>query len=139
MTSAAATALVGLILIVLIVLAAVILGAGSRLLAARIAGADRLGAAGAEPAGAPAAGSAEPVGRSATKRPAPPRALSTLDRIALGNSLIARDLRPDDIHPVARTVERAAGQGPIAEHDDRPIQRQDLALLYPTVASHLLR
>lgn len=105
------SALIGLALILLIAFTAVALGAAARLLAARIIAPD-------EPADGP---------------------LTPLERIALGNEIIARDLQPDDTHPIARTADPAAGHGPAARYDDRPMQRQDLAVRYPTIAAHSLR
>ncbi|HEX7349796.1 hypothetical protein [Brachybacterium sp.] len=101
------SALLGLALILLIALSAVVLGALSRLLAARIL----------------------------RRSPQAHRDLTVLDRIALGNELIARDLQPDSTHPVARTAPRDAG----ADWVDGPLQRQDLALRHPEIASHALR
>lgn len=74
------SALLGLALILVIAAVTVALGALSRLLAARIVG-------------------------PGTRDGAP---LTPLDRIALGNELIARDLQPDSTHPVARTAARDA-------------------------------
>lgn len=77
------SALLGLALILAIAAVTVALGALSRLLAARIVGPST-------PGGAP---------------------LTPLDRIALGNELIARDLEPDSTHPVARTAAQDARTG----------------------------
>ncbi|ATG53422.1 hypothetical protein CFK41_00500 [Brachybacterium ginsengisoli] len=106
------SALIGLALILLIAVVTVALGALTRLLAARII---------------------------APEAPADGRPLTPLERIALGNEIIARDLQPDDTHPVARTADRAADHGPATAYDDRPMLRQDLALRYPSIAAHSLR
>lgn len=103
--------LIGLALILLIAVVTVALGAATRLLAVRII-------APRQPADGP---------------------LTPLDRLALGNEIIARDLQPDDTHPVARTAERAAGHGPAAVHGEQPMPRQDMALRYPTITAHGLR
>lgn len=99
--------LIGLALILLIAVVTVALGAFARLLAARIVGPR-------SPADAP---------------------LTPLERIALGNEIIARDLQPDDTHPVVRTASRDARIG----WADGPVQRQDLAVRYPEIAAHALR
>lgn len=99
-------ALLGLALILLIAVLAVALGALARLLAVRIA---------------------TPPERRA--------GLSVTERIALGDSFVARDLSPDETHPIARTAEctdRVADE-PAAE------PRQDLAVRFPSIASHALR
>lgn len=101
------SALIGLALIVLIALVTVVLGALTRLLAARIIAPREHGRA----------------------------LLSPLDRVALGNEIIARDLQPDDTHPVARTAPRDARTAWV----DGPPQRQDLAVRYPDIATHALR
>lgn len=101
------SALIGLALILLIAVVTVALGALTRLLAARIVGP-----------------------RSPFDAP-----LTPLERIALGNEIIARDLQPDDTHPIARTVSRDARAG----WADGPVQRQDLAVRYPEIAAHALR
>lgn len=105
------SALIGFALILLIAVVTVALGAATRLLAARIIAPD-------EPAHGP---------------------LTPLERLALGNEIIARDLQSDDTHPIARTSDRGPGHGPAAEYDDRPLPRQELALRYPTIAAHSLR
>ena len=61
--------------------------------------------------------------------------LSVAERIARGNALIARELRPDGTHPVARTAERTDGAA--AEPGREP--RQDLAVRFPEIAAHSLR
>ena len=99
--------LLGLALILLIALVTVALGSLTRLLAARII----------------------------TPTPWRGTPLSPMDRIALGNEIIARDLQPDDTHPVARTAPRDAEAGWV----DGPMQRQDLAVRYPDIAAHALR
>ncbi|MGP5640972.1 hypothetical protein ACTXPS_16205 [Brachybacterium tyrofermentans] len=101
------SALIGLALILLIAVVTVALGALTRLLAARIVGP-----------------------RSLSDAP-----LTPLERIALGNEIIARDLQPDDTHPIARTASRDARAG----WADGPVQRQDLAVRYPEIAAHALR
>lgn len=101
------SALIGLALILLIAVVTVTLGALTRLLAARIV--------------AP---------RTAADAP-----LTPLERIALGNEIIARDLQPDDTHPIARTASRDARIG----WADGPVQRQDLAVRFPEIAAHALR
>ena len=101
-------ALLGLALIVLIAVVTVALGSLTRLLAARIA---------------------------TPREERRGRDLSIAERIALGDELIARDLLPDETHPVAR----------LAPHDgevpDVPetAPHQDLAARFPTIASHALR
>lgn len=99
-------ALLGLALIVLIAVVTVALGSLSRLIAARIA--------------APREEHED---------------LSGAERIALGNSLIARDLRPDATHPVART---APHEGASADVPGLA-PRQDLAVHFPEIAAHALR
>lgn len=99
-------AFLGLLFIVLIAVLAVALGSLPRLLAARIV----------------------------TPREEHER-LSVAERIALGNALIARELRPDGTHPVARTAERTDGAA--AEPGREP--RQDLAVRFPEIAAHSLR
>lgn len=99
-------AFLGLLFIVLIAVLAVALGSLTRLLAARIV----------------------------TPREEHER-LSVAERIALGNALIARELRPDGTHPVARTAERTDGAA--AEPGREP--RQDLAVRFPEIAAHSLR
>ena len=99
-------ALLGLLFIVLIAVLAVALGPLTRLLAARIV----------------------------TPREEHER-LSVAERIARGNALIARELRPDGTHPVARTAERTDGAA--AEPGREP--RQDLAVRFPEIAAHSLR
>ena len=99
-------ALLGLLFIVLIAVLAVALGSLTRLLAARIV----------------------------TPREEHER-LSVAERIARGNALIARELRPDGTHPVARTAERTDGAA--AEPGREP--RQDLAVRFPEIAAHSLR
>ena len=99
-------ALLGLLFIVLIALLAVALGSLTRLIAARIV----------------------------TPREEHER-LSIVERIARGNALIARELRPDGTHPVARTAERTDGAA--AEPGREP--RQDLAVRFPEIAAHSLR
>lgn len=101
------SALIGLALIVLIALITVVLGALTRLLAARIIATRQHGHA----------------------------PLSPLDRVALGNEIIARDLQPDDTHPVARTDPRNSQTA----WADGPLQRQDLTVRYPGIAAHALR
>lgn len=101
------SALIGLFLIVLIAVLTVALGAAARLLAARIVGP-----------------------RSPSDAP-----LTPLERIAMGNEIIARDLQPDDTHPIARTAARDARIG----WADGPVQRQDLAVRFPEIAAHALR
>ncbi|MGP5716910.1 hypothetical protein ACTXO9_13615 [Brachybacterium tyrofermentans] len=101
------SALIGLFLILLIAVVTVAVGALTRLLAARIVGP-----------------------RSPADDP-----LTPLERIALGNEIIARDLQPDDTHPIARTASRDARPG----WADGPVQRQDLAVRYPEIAAHALR
>ena len=103
-------ALLGLALIVLIAVVTVVLWSLTRLLAVRLA--------------APR-----------DQRRARDCDLSVARRIALGNSLIARDLRPDGTHPVARAAEHADEAA--AAPESRP--RQDLAVRYPPIASHALR
>ncbi|HJG50564.1 MAG TPA: hypothetical protein K8U89_00660 [Brachybacterium faecium] len=105
------SALLGLALILAIASGAVALGALSRLLAARIVRPDA----------------------------AAHRELTLADRVALGNALIARDLQPDDLHPVARTSPHGATPQGVPCGADGPVQRQDLALRYPAVAAHSLR
>lgn len=99
-------ALLGLLFIVLIALLAVALGSLTRLIAARIV----------------------------TPREEHER-LSVAERIARGNALIARELRPDETHPVARTADRALRRVP--EPGREP--RQDLAVRFPEIAAHSLR
>ena len=99
-------ALLGLLFIVLIALLAVALGSLTRLIAARIV----------------------------TPREEHER-LSVAERIARGNALIARELRPSGTHPVARTAERTDGAA--AEPGWEP--RQDLAVRFPEIAAHSLR
>ena len=99
-------ALLGLLFIVLIALLAVALGSLTRLIAARIV----------------------------TPREEHER-LSVAERIARWNALIARELRPDGTHPVARTAERTDGAA--AEPGREP--RQDLAVRLPEIAAHSLR
>lgn len=99
-------ALLGLLFIVLIALLAVALGSLTRVIAARIV----------------------------TPREEHER-LSVAERIARGNALITRELRPDETHPVARTAERADG----AVTDPGRDPRQDLAVRYPEIAAHSLR
>ncbi|MGP9843719.1 hypothetical protein [Brachybacterium sp. 107] len=101
------SALIGLAPILLIAVVTVALGALTRLLAARIVGP-----------------------RSPVDAP-----LTPLERIALGNEIIARDLQPDGTHPVARSAARDARIGWV----DGPVQRQDLAVRYPEIAAHALR
>ncbi|MGO1227242.1 hypothetical protein ACT3SQ_00670 [Brachybacterium sp. AOP42-C2-15] len=101
------SALIGLALILLIALVAVGLGTLTRLLASRII--------------AP---------RSLESTP-----LTPLERIALGNEAIARDLQPDSTHPVARTAARDAG----TRIGDRPAQEHELAERYFFAATHGLR
>lgn len=101
------SALIGLLLILLIAAVTVALGALTRLLAARVVAPREL-------------------------RDAP---LTPRERIALGNEAIARDLQPDDIHPVARTASSEAGAARAAH----PVQHQDLALRHPEVAAYILR
>lgn len=106
------SALIGIALILLIALGTVALGSLTRLLAARIA--------------AP---------RALEEIP-----LTPLERIALGNEIIARDLQPDDIHPVARTAAPGAlARGAHADAANALVQRQDLAVRYPEIAAHALR
>ena len=101
------SALIGLALILLIAAVTVALGALSRLLAARIVG---------------------PSSRDGAP-------LTPLERLSLGNELIARDLQPDSTHPVARTAARdARGQG-----DERSLQAPDLAQRYFFATTHGLR
>ncbi|WP_193103816.1 hypothetical protein [Brachybacterium sp. FME24] len=116
------SALLGLALILLIAIVAVLLGALTRLLAARIVA-----------SGVPRDGSGEHARRGGRDRGGV--LLTPLDRIALGNEIIARDLRPDDTHPIARTAPRDARAGWV----DAPMQRQDLAVRYPEIAAHALR
>ena len=99
-------AFLGLLFIVLIAVLAVALGSLTRLLAARIV----------------------------TPREEHER-LFVAERIARGNALIARELRPDRTHPVARTAERTDGAA--AEPGREP--RQDLAVRFPEIAAHSLR
>lgn len=99
-------ALLGLLFIVLIAVLAVALGSLTRLIAARIV----------------------------TPREEHER-LSVAERIARGNALITRELRPDGTHPVARTAERPDGAA--AEPGREP--RQDLAVRFPEIAAHSLR
>lgn len=99
-------ALLGLALIVLIAVVTVALGSLSRLLAARIV-----------------------TPREELER------RSASERIALGNSLITRELRPDGVHPVAGTAPRTGAAGPGPDRDPR----QDLAVHYPVIAAHVLR
>lgn len=99
-------ALLGLLFIVLIALLAVALGSLTRLIATRIV----------------------------TPREEHER-LSVAERIARGNALIVRELRPDGTHPVARTAERTDGAA--AEPGREP--RQDLAVRFPEIAAHSLR
>jgi len=99
-------ALLGLLFIVLIALLAVALGSLTRLIAARIV---------------------TPCEEH--------ERLSVAERIARGNALITRELRPDETHPVARTAERA--DGAVADPGREP--RQDLAVRYPEIAAHSLR
>ena len=106
-------ALLGLALIVLIAVLAVALGSLTRLLAVRLA-------------------------TPRDERRARDRDLSVAERIALGNSLIARDLRPDGTHPVARTAEQAERADEAAAASETA-PRQDLAVHYPTIAAHALR
>lgn len=103
-------ALLGLALIVLIAVVTVALGSLTRLLAARIV-----------------APREERDGRA--------RDLSLAERIALGDALIARDLRPDETHPVARL---APHDGEIPDVPEA-VARRDLAVQFPTIASHALR
>mgnify|MGYP001124969921 CR=1 FL=1 len=99
-------ALLGLLFIVLIALLAVALGSLTRLIAARI-----------------------------VTPPEEHERLSVAERIGRGNALIARELRPDGTHPVARTAERTDGAA--AEPGREP--RQDLAVRFPEIAAHSLR
>lgn len=99
-------ALLGLLFIVLIALLAVALGSLTRLIAARIV----------------------------TPREEHER-LSVAERIARGNALIARELRPDQTHPVARTADPAPRRVP----EPGPEPRQDLAVRFPEIAAHSLR
>ena len=103
-------ALLGLALIVLIAVVTVVLGSLTRLLAVRLA--------------APR-----------DQRRARDCDLSVARRIALGNSLIARDLRPDGTPPVARAAAPAAAAAAAAAARARagPGRR------YPPIASHALR
>lgn len=101
------SALLGLAVILLIALTSVALGALTRLLAARIV-------------------------RSDTQEH---RELTALERIALGNELIARDLEPDSTRPVARTAARDAQ----VHGADPALQEPDLALRYYFPATHALR
>ncbi|APX33428.1 hypothetical protein BH708_12650 [Brachybacterium sp. P6-10-X1] len=101
------SALTGLVLILLIAVVTVALGALTRLLASRVV--------------AP---------RELRDVPLTPR-----ERIALGHEAIARDLQPDDVHPIARTASREAG----AARAPRPVEHQDLALRHPEIAAHVLR
>lgn len=101
------SALIGLALILLIAVVTVALGALTRLLASRALAPREL-------------------------RDAP---LTPLQRIALGNEAIARDLQPDDVHPVARTASREAD--PARAH--RPIRRQDLAVRHPELVAYIPR
>ncbi|MGP9536584.1 hypothetical protein ACT3SP_01135 [Brachybacterium sp. AOP43-C2-M15] len=110
--------LIGIALILLIASVTVALGALTRLLAARII----------------------------APRPRSHGLLTPLDRIALGNETIARDLQPDDLRPIARTAERRTGSswadGSIWA--DAPSFRgaapsEDLAVRYPGIAAHALR
>lgn len=101
------SALIGLALIVLIAVVTVALGALTRLLASRIVAPREL-------------------------HDVP---LTPLERLALGNEAIARDLQPDDVHPVARTAAREAEP----RRADRPVQRQDLAVRHPELVAHIPR
>lgn len=101
------SALIGLALILLIAAATVALGMLSRLLAARIVG--------------PSTRDDDP--------------LTPLERLSLGNELIARDLQPDSTHPVARTAARDAR----VQGGERSLQDPDLALRYCFPAAHALR
>lgn len=101
------SALLGLTFIVLIALVSVALGALTRLLAVRLVRAD----------------------------PCEHRDLTAADRIALGNEMIARDLQPDSIHPVARTAAHHTGADLIHDLMHRP----ELAMRHPRSAARALR
>lgn len=101
------SALTGLVLILLIAVVTVALGVLTRLLAARLIAPREL-------------------------RDAP---LTPRERIALGNEAIARDLQPDDVHPVARTASRETG----AARAPHSVEHQDLALRHPEIAASILR
>lgn len=101
------SALIGLVLILVIAAVTVALGALSRLLAARIVG-------------------------PSTRDDAP---LTPLERLSLGNELIARDLQPDSTHPVARTAAREAH----ARSGAGSPQELELAQRYFFTATHGLR
>lgn len=105
------SALTGSALILLIAVVTVALGAFTRLLAARII--------------AP---------RSLESVP-----LTPLERIALGNEAIARDLQPDDTHPVARTAARPAVGAAGTVSGDGSAQEPELAHRYFFAATHGLR
>jgi hypothetical protein len=100
------SALTGLALILLIAVVTVALGALARLLAARLV--------------TPRAEHSE---------------LSLAERVARGDALVARELRPDGVHPVARAVP-PTGEAPAAPG---PEPRRDLAVHYPEIAAHALR
>lgn len=101
------SALLGLAFIILIAVVTVALGALTRLLAARLVRTD----------------------------PGEHRDLSIADRLALGNETIARDLQPDDLHPVARTAARDTG----AELAHELMHRPELAVRHPRSAARALR
>lgn len=105
------SALTGLALIVLIAAVTVALGALTRLLAARII-----------------------TPRSLESTP-----LTPLERIALGNEAIARDLQPDDTHPVARTAAQMAAGDAWEIRGDGSAPEPELAHRYFFAATHGLR
>ena len=105
------SALTGLVLLLAIVVLTVALGALTRLLAAWIAA---------------------PRGSARGPRGSVPA--TALERIAVGSALIARDLRPDSTHPVARTAEPGARPDRAAEE----AAQRELARRYFFAATHRL-
>ncbi|MFC7376662.1 hypothetical protein ACFQRD_15440 [Brachybacterium sp. GCM10030268] len=103
------SALIGIGLILLIALITAVLGTVTRLLAGGIDGPD-------------------------ASRGAP---LTLTERIARGDERIARDLRPDETHPVARTAERDATTRAVAAFG--PDSRQELAVRHPEIVVPTLR
>lgn len=83
------SAFIGIGLILLIAVVTVVLGGLTRLIAGSLGG-------------------------PGTRRGA---AVPLSERIGRGNGMIARDLRPDETHPVARTARRDAEDGRVAGRD----------------------
>lgn len=107
------SALTGIVLLLAIVVLTVALGALTRLLAAWIAA---------------------PRGRGSARGPRGSVPATALDRIAVGNALIARDLHPDSTHPVARTAEPGACPDRAAEE----AAQRELTQRYFFAATHRL-